>query len=119
MTGGIQALSLSVVNEGNGKEVIKLLLEHRGADVVITEEVVKAAAGNEESGEEVMQLLLQYSSADVVITEEAVEIIALLFSQEVMLILLEHRGADVVITEEVVKAAAGNKEWGKGDAAVA
>lgn len=89
MTGGIQALSLSVVNEGNGKEVIKLLLEYREADVVITEEVVKAAAANEESGKEVVQLLL------------------------------EHRGADVVITEEVVKAAAGNKEWGKGDAAVA
>jgi hypothetical protein len=29
--------------------VMTVLLEKRGADVVITEEVVKAAAGNEES----------------------------------------------------------------------
>lgn len=51
--------------------------------VLITEEVVKAAAGNLWSGKEVMMLLL------------------------------EKRGADVVITEEVVKAAAGNKYSGE------
>ena len=36
-----------------GKEVMTLLLEHRGADVVITKEVVKVAAGNKESRKEV------------------------------------------------------------------
>ena len=36
---------------------MELLLEQRGADVVVTEEVVKTAAGNEESGRELMRLL--------------------------------------------------------------
>jgi hypothetical protein len=45
-----------------------LLLEKRGADVVITEEVVKAAAENKRSGKEVMMLLLEKQAADVVIT---------------------------------------------------
>ena len=60
-----------------------VLLEQRGADVVIMEEVVKAAAGNKESG------------------------------KEVMMVLLEQQGVDVVITEEVVKAGAGNSGSGK------
>ena len=32
--------------ESSGKEVMMVLLEKQGTDVVITEEVVKAAAGN-------------------------------------------------------------------------
>jgi len=63
--------------------VIRLLLELRGAEIQITEEVVKAAAGNYGSGEEVMRLLL------------------------------EQRGAEIQITEEMVKAAAGNYLSGK------
>jgi hypothetical protein len=50
-----------------------LLLEQRGADVVITEEVVKAAAGNEESGKDVMIVLLEQRGADVVITDDVVK----------------------------------------------
>ncbi|CAD6446264.1 b7a5bf77-39d6-4c44-a99b-040df980e6b2, partial [Sclerotinia trifoliorum] len=64
------------------KEIMMLLLEKRGAEVVITEEVVKAAAENRYSGKEIMMLLL------------------------------EKRGAEVVITEEVVKAAAENRKSG-------
>jgi hypothetical protein len=35
-----------------------LLLDQRGADVLITEEVVKVAAANKNSGKEVIALLL-------------------------------------------------------------
>ncbi|TEY15959.1 hypothetical protein BOTCAL_2527g00010 [Botryotinia calthae] len=52
---------------------MKLLLEERGAEVVITEEVVKAAAGNVSSGKEVMKLLLEKRGADVVITEDVIK----------------------------------------------
>lgn len=45
-----------------------LLLEQRGADVVITDEVVKAAAGNRESGKEVMRPLLEQRGSDGKIT---------------------------------------------------
>jgi hypothetical protein len=84
-------------------------------DVVITEEIVKAAAGNYWRGEEVMKLLLEQRGADVVITEEVVKAAAGNEGdgREVMRLLLEQRGADVVITEEVVKAAAGNKRNGE------
>ena len=41
--------------------------------MIITEEVVKAAAGNEESGKEVMTLLLEQRGADVMITEEVMK----------------------------------------------
>jgi hypothetical protein len=56
-----------------------LLLKERGGNVLITKEVVKAAAGNKRSRKEVIMLLLK------------------------------KRGGSVLITEEVVKAAAGNR----------
>jgi hypothetical protein len=57
-------------NYRNGKELMALLLDRRGEDVVITEEVVKAAASNRK---EVMALLLERRGEDVVITEEVVK----------------------------------------------
>jgi len=60
-----------------------LLLNRRGADVQITQEVVVAAAGNEGDGKEIMTLLL------------------------------DRRGAEVQITQEVVVAAAGNSGGGR------
>jgi hypothetical protein len=65
------------------KGVVALLLDRRGAGIIITEEVVKAAAGNKDNGKEVMTLLR------------------------------DRLGADLLITEEVVKAAAGNADGGK------
>jgi hypothetical protein len=52
-------------NYENGKEVMRLLLEQRGADIQIIEEVVKTAAGNYRNGKEVMMLLLEQQGADV------------------------------------------------------
>lgn len=46
------------------------------SEVVVTEEVVKTAAGNEYSGKEVMKLLLEQRGADVDITEEVVKVAA-------------------------------------------
>jgi hypothetical protein len=60
-----------------------LLLEQRGGEVKITEEVVTAAASNQGNGEVVMALPL------------------------------EQQGGEVKITEEVVKGAAGNRKSGK------
>ncbi|KFZ01163.1 hypothetical protein V500_00867 [Pseudogymnoascus sp. VKM F-4518 (FW-2643)] len=92
-------------------KVMELLLDCRGDDVVITEEVIKAAAGNSESGTELMELLFS-RQCTVKITEETAEIIAGSFHYKVMELLLDCRGDDVVITEEVIKAAAGNSRSG-------
>ncbi|ERF76578.1 hypothetical protein EPUS_05851 [Endocarpon pusillum Z07020] len=95
--------------------MMTLLLDRRGADVQINEEVVKAAAGNSGSGREVMTLLLDRRGADVQISEEVVKAASGNYEsgKEVMTLLLDRRGADVHITEEVVKAAAGNSGDGK------
>jgi hypothetical protein len=57
---------------GNGKEVIALLLDQRGDQITITEEVVKAAAGNWENGKEVIALLLDRRGDQITITEHGV-----------------------------------------------
>jgi hypothetical protein len=94
-------------------KAMELLLDRR--DVVITDEVVKAAAGNSEIGMGVMELLLNRRGDDVVITDEVVKAAAgnSDSGMGVMKLLLDRRGDDVVITEEVVKAAAGNSDGGK------
>ncbi|OAA34802.1 Ankyrin repeat-containing domain protein [Beauveria brongniartii RCEF 3172] len=50
-----------------------LLLERRGREIIITEEVVKAAAGNQDNGKKVMALLLEQRGDEITITEEAVK----------------------------------------------
>jgi predicted Fe-Mo cluster-binding NifX family protein len=58
-------------NRKSGEAVIKLLLEQRGADVVITREVVEIIA--RQFGQGVIMALLNEKGADVVITEEVVK----------------------------------------------
>ena len=52
---------------------LEVLLDQRGQDVEITEEVVKAAARNESIGGQVMRLLLDQRGQDVEVTEEVVK----------------------------------------------
>ncbi|KAK4205473.1 ankyrin repeat-containing domain protein [Triangularia verruculosa] len=85
-----------------------LLLNRRGDQINITEEVVKAAAGNWQNGKEVMTLLLDRRGDQITITEEVVKAAAGNEGngKEVMTLLLDRRGDHITITEEVVKAAA-------------
>jgi hypothetical protein len=89
-----------------------LLLKKRGGNVLIIEEVVKAAAGNKLRGKEVIMLLLKKRGGNVLIIEEVVKAVAgnRQSRKEVIMLLLKERGGNVLITEEVVKAAAGNKQ---------
>ena len=66
-----------------------MLLDRRGDQIQITEDVVKAAASNWENGKEVMALLL------------------------------DRRGDQIQITEDVVKAAASNWKWERSDGTAA
>ncbi len=88
--------------------MMTLLLDRRGADVQITEEVVKAAAGNWKCNE-LMTLLLDRVGIDIQIREEVVKLIAKEWGSdiEVMTSLLDRLGADVQITERIVGAVAG------------
>nr|KMM72211.1 hypothetical protein CPAG_08509 [Coccidioides posadasii RMSCC 3488] len=95
--------------------MMNLLLDRRGADIKITENVLKAAAGNEYSGKEVMALLLNQQDADIKITEMVLKAAAenQKSGKEVMALLLNQQDTDIKITEEVLKAAAGNEKSGK------
>lgn len=87
-----------------------LLLEQHGSDVIITEGVIKAAAGNTKSGKQMMWLLLSHQGSELRITEEVVRAAAgnATNGEQVMQFLLDQRGTGLKITEEVVEAAAGN-----------
>jgi len=63
-------------NRGSGKEIMTLLLNQRGSNVLITEGVVKAVAGNwgsHRSGKEMMTLLLNRRGGNTLITEGVVK----------------------------------------------
>ncbi|KAK8144783.1 hypothetical protein G3M48_005358 [Beauveria asiatica] len=103
---------LAAGNGANAKEVMALLLQQRGSEITITEEVVAAAAGNWRNGKEVMALLLKQRGNEITITEEVMNAAAGNWGngKEVMALLLDRRGSEITITEKVVKTAAGN--WG-------
>jgi hypothetical protein len=99
----------AVGNYERGKEVMQLLLEQRGLDVVInkrganvqiTPQVVEATEGNERRGKEMMQLLLKQRGADFQIMPLVVEAAAenKRSGKEVIQLLLEPRGADVLMS---------------------
>ncbi|KAI0886271.1 uncharacterized protein GGS22DRAFT_187509 [Annulohypoxylon maeteangense] len=92
------------------KEVMELLLERGGNEIIITEKAVTTAAGNPHCGKEIMELLLERRGNEITITEEAVKAAAgnLYWGKEIMELLLERRGNEVTITEEVVEAAVWN-----------
>jgi hypothetical protein len=76
--------------------------------VLITDEVVEAAARNLVSGKDMMTLLLNQRGDDVKVTEEVVKEAVRSGGKDVMMLLLDQRGDEVKITEEVVKEAAQN-----------
>lgn len=52
-----------------------LLLDQRGAEIKITEEVVKAATWNKKHSEEIMALLLDRHGGDLQITAEEIKVV--------------------------------------------
>ncbi|WQF77080.1 Putative NACHT nucleoside triphosphatase, P-loop containing nucleoside triphosphate hydrolase [Colletotrichum destructivum] len=102
-------------NRGSGHKIMALLLDKRGDEIRITEDVVEAAAENKESGKEIMALLLDKRGDEIRITEDVVEAAAENdeSGKEIMALLLDKRGDEVRITENVVKAAAENRRSGQ------
>jgi hypothetical protein len=96
-----------------GKGLMTLLLDLKKDNVLVTKQVVKAAAGNRTSGQEVMALLLDRRGDEVQITQEVVEAAAENWEsggQEVMALFLDRRGDEVQITKDAVIATARNRQ---------
>jgi ferritin-like protein len=102
-------------SNSHGRELLDLFLDRRGDKVMITRQVLQAAAGNRGSGNEIMALLLNRRGDEVQITEEVVTVAARNggSGKEIIALLLNRRGDEVKITEKVVKAAALNYTSGK------
>ncbi|ORY62117.1 uncharacterized protein BCR38DRAFT_347066 [Pseudomassariella vexata] len=102
------------IAENFDRPLFELLLERRGDEVTITEDVVKAAARNSHNGKYLIALLLKERGDQVTITEDVVKAAAGNWhnGRDVIALLLKERGDQVTITEDVVKAAAGN--WHNG-----
>ncbi|KAL6814600.1 hypothetical protein V8C40DRAFT_282940 [Trichoderma camerunense] len=132
-----RSVTAAAKNWKDGKEIITLLFDRYGDQILITESIIKAAAGNYRKNG-VMALLLDRYGDQIVITEDIVkaaasnyddeEAMALLLDQygdqiiitedvlksaarsviEMMTLLFDRRGDEIVITEDIIKAAAGN-----------
>ncbi|KAH8199872.1 hypothetical protein TruAng_005988 [Truncatella angustata] len=114
-TGGHYRTSIAAAVQNGHREVVQVLLEKRGDEVEITQDVVVAIAENEQSGKEIMALLLEKRGDEVKITQDVV--VAIVENEwngkEIMALLLEKRGDEVKITQEVMVAIAKNEQSGK------
>lgn len=52
--------------------MIKLLLDRRGSEVQITEDIIIAVAGNRKSGEAVIRFLFNQRRSEIQITEDMI-----------------------------------------------
>lgn len=97
-------------------QIMKLLQDQHDGQILITEDILKAAASNSGSGEAMLRLLISQSSEMNPITEEVMKAAALNYVDglEVMKLLLSWCGDQAPVTEGVVKAAAANKKTGYG-----
>ena len=104
----ITAELAATIVRNHDADAIAVLLDQRGANVQITENVVRAAVDyNDEEGTQrkMAVLLRRLAQADTPITIASTALIVGHCPGELIAALLDHRGADVPITEEVVKAA--------------
>ncbi|KAL6900436.1 hypothetical protein GGI43DRAFT_49074 [Trichoderma evansii] len=94
------------------QDVMAILLDRRGSEVIITEDVVRAAARNKENGKEVIALLLDRRGDQFAINTEIINAAAKnsQSGEKVMELLLNQRENQIVITEEIAKTAVRNKE---------
>ncbi|RDW90705.1 uncharacterized protein DSM5745_02480 [Aspergillus mulundensis] len=93
-------------------ELVSLLLSTHGSQVVITDDVVSAAATNCLHAKDVLGLLLSKRQMTVPTFERALEAAAYADEKEAMAFLLQHQDRkEGAISEDIVCAAAGNR-WG-------
>lgn len=92
-----------------GIATMQLILQQQGANTLITEEIMEAAA--EGNSVDMMQLLLQQQGVNALITEEVLKAATRNLDNpdrlEVILLLLDQPGSTTLITQEVWEAVSG------------
>jgi hypothetical protein len=93
------------------KEVMQLLLDRRGDQIRITEDLIVAAAAS--GSKDTVELLLDRGGAEIRITEEILKSAASsYYSKEIMELLLDRRWHEIQITKEVMISAAETRYFG-------
>ncbi|KAF4785692.1 hypothetical protein HER10_EVM0008885 [Colletotrichum scovillei] len=93
-----------------GLEATKALLDKRGNEIQITEEVIKEAAIYSESSSEMARLLLS-ENANVIITRSLLAAVDRWFGEKVMESLIKEKGLRIEVTSQVLRAI----RWAGGD----
>lgn len=94
-------------------EVLNLLLNHCGSDAVITEAILVATVINVQDCEEALTELLSYQGSKITITEGVfVAAARKRWKESIMELLLNYQGSTTTITESVLIAAALNQRGG-------
>lgn len=91
-------------NEGNGKEVMALLLDRYGDRITITDSVLMTAARNRNSGKQVISLLLDRYGEQITITDKMVKAAAAYqrSGKELISLFLNRHRDHVIISDETV-----------------
>lgn len=100
---------LRAVAEGSsGDKTMRLLLQEKGHDFIVTEDLVEAAVRNYYCGKEIFKLLLDFRGVEVKVSEKVVKNAASnpFHGEEIIKLLLERRRDEVTVTKEVVITAA-------------
>ncbi|KAL7935416.1 ankyrin repeat protein [Trichoderma chlorosporum] len=94
-------------DENNHMGILSLLLDRRGDDFKITEDIVEAAVSGDMFCMEMLSLFLQRRGHDFTITEDIVKAAVIKGFQglEILTLLLDRRGYEFKITEDIVEAA--------------
>ncbi|KAJ5116138.1 heterokaryon incompatibility protein-domain-containing protein [Penicillium angulare] len=94
-----------------GEELMPILLEHRGENLPVSEEVVKRAAGHPGAyGPNIMKLLFEHRKESLPVSEDVVKEAAGNIGEygpEIMEILFKQRGKTLPVSKDVVKAVFG------------
>lgn len=105
-----RTIALAAEKEG----LIALLLDQRGNEMIITEEVATMIVGSNKTDLVAITLLFDRYGSEIPVTDRVVTAAAgnRSIGIELMGLLLDRYGSDIKITEEVMKAAAGNGSIG-------
>lgn len=84
----IEEEAVASIAESFDGEMMALLLNQSGDEIIVTENVVKAAARNSKSAKEVIELLLDKRGDEIIVTEDVMKAAV---TDEVFELLLEHQ----------------------------
>ncbi|PLB44808.1 hypothetical protein P170DRAFT_267121 [Aspergillus steynii IBT 23096] len=108
----IQREAMAAICQLFDYSLVKSLLSHLGLGVILTDDIIEAAAANCVHGKEVLELILRHQQPTQQTVEKALTAAAAADVKDTFAFLVTWWGRNVPITEDIICAAAGNR-WGR------